>query len=26
MNLQNDYDLRTADVEGLGQIRPYKAA
>jgi antitoxin HigA-1 len=26
MNLQNEYDLRTADVEGLGQIRPYKAA
>jgi addiction module HigA family antidote len=26
MNLQNEYDLRTAEVEGLGQIRPYKAA
>ena len=26
MNLQNGYDLRTAEVEGLGQIRPYKAA
>jgi len=26
MNLQNQYDLRTADVEGLGLIRPYKAA
>jgi addiction module HigA family antidote len=26
MNLQNEYDLRTAEVEGLGLIRPYKAA
>jgi len=26
MNLQNQYDLRTADVAGLGQIRPYQAA
>ena len=26
MNLQNGYDLRTAEVEGLRQIRPYKAA
>jgi addiction module HigA family antidote len=26
MNLQNDYDLRTADSEGLAEIRPYKAA
>ena len=26
MNLQNEYDLRTARVEGLGQIRPNKAA
>ena len=26
MNLQNDYDLRTANVAELGQIRPYKAA
>jgi addiction module HigA family antidote len=26
MNLQNEYDLRTADVAGLAKIRPYKAA
>jgi addiction module HigA family antidote len=26
MNLQNEYDLRTVEVEGLRQIRPYKAA
>jgi addiction module HigA family antidote len=26
MNLQNEYDLRTARAEGLDQIRPYKAA
>ncbi len=26
MTLQKQYDLRTAEVEGLGQIRPYKAA
>jgi len=26
MNLQNEYDLRTAEVEGLGRIRRYKAA
>ena len=26
MNLQNEYDLRTARVVGLGEIRPYKAA
>jgi antitoxin HigA-1 len=26
MNLQNEYDLRTADSAGLTQIRPYKAA
>jgi addiction module HigA family antidote len=26
MNLQNEYDLRTADVTGLAKIRPYKAA
>jgi hypothetical protein len=26
MNLQNEYDLRTADVAGLAEIRPYKAA
>jgi addiction module HigA family antidote len=26
MNLQNEYDLRTADVAGLARIRPYKAA
>jgi len=25
MNLQNEYDLRTARAEGLDQIRPYKA-
>jgi addiction module HigA family antidote len=26
MNLQNEYDLRTVEVVGLAQIRPYKAA
>jgi len=26
MNLQNDYDLRTANAAGLAQIKPYKAA
>ncbi len=26
MNLQNNYDLRTADAAGVAQIRPYKAA
>jgi addiction module HigA family antidote len=26
MNLQNEYDLRTARAHGLEQIRPYKAA
>ena len=26
MNLQNEYDLRTACADGLDQIRPYKAA
>ena len=26
MNLQNEYDLRTADAAGLKEIRPYKAA
>jgi antitoxin HigA-1 len=26
MNLQNEYDLRTAQVVGLAEIRPYKAA
>ena len=26
MNLQNEYDLRMAEVEGLAEIRPYKAA
>jgi addiction module HigA family antidote len=26
MNLQNEYDLRTADVPGLEKIRPYKVA
>ena len=26
MNLQNEYDLRTADSAGLTQVRPYKAA
>jgi addiction module HigA family antidote len=26
MNLQNEYDLRTARADGLDQIRPYKAA
>lgn len=26
MNLQNEYDLRTVEVEGLGRIKPYKAA
>jgi addiction module HigA family antidote len=26
MNLQNEYDLQTADVAGLAEIRPYKAA
>jgi len=26
MNLQNDYDLRSARVDGLEQIRPHKAA
>jgi antitoxin HigA-1 len=26
MNLQNQYDLRTAEVVGLAEIRPYKAA
>jgi addiction module HigA family antidote len=26
LNLQNEYDLRTADVAGLSKIRPYKAA
>jgi addiction module HigA family antidote len=26
LNLQNEYDLRTADTAGLAQIRPYKAA
>jgi addiction module HigA family antidote len=26
MNLQNEYDLRTVEIEGLEQIRPYKAA
>ena len=26
MNLQNEYDLRTADVAWLAKIRPYKAA
>jgi len=26
MNLQNEYDLRTANTSGLARIRPYKAA
>ena len=26
MNLQNEYDLRTAEVEGLTEIRPYSVA
>jgi antitoxin HigA-1 len=26
MNLQNEYDLRTADVAGPVKIKPYKAA
>lgn len=26
MNLQNEFDLRTASTDGLDQIRPYKAA
>jgi antitoxin HigA-1 len=26
MNLQNEYDLRTVEVEGLSAIKPYKAA
>jgi addiction module HigA family antidote len=26
MNLQNDYDLRTANTAALARIRPYKAA
>jgi plasmid maintenance system antidote protein VapI len=26
MNLQNEYDLRTARADGLDRIRPYKAA
>jgi addiction module HigA family antidote len=26
LNLQNDYDLRTARVAGLGRIRPCRAA
>jgi addiction module HigA family antidote len=26
MNLQNDYDLRTADAAGVARIKPYKAA
>jgi addiction module HigA family antidote len=26
MNLQNDFDLRTAHTPGVTQIRPYKAA
>jgi addiction module HigA family antidote len=26
MNLQNEYDLRMAEVDGLAAIKPYKAA
>ncbi len=26
LNLENEFDLRTADVSGLAKIRPYKAA
>ena len=26
LNLQNEYDLRTAEAVGVGRIRPFKAA
>lgn len=26
LNLQNEYDLRTASTKGLSRIKPYKAA